>query len=363
MATKRKIARMVRELLHDRRNPHHHCGCERATDPPQCPRRPIDGEEHERDHHRDRENREITDVRLHDEGERDREHGKCRRLPARDGPRAREREQGREHRQLGVPWRHEVRAREALHEERADPEAGEHRLAATDLRRDQRGGDDRHEVQEKGADEQARRRAPEHAVGNREHVVHGRAGVVPPEPRIGAELEEVTADVADVELDHRGVAGRDVRAPERDTDHRDDEREPDEQQGPAFEEAVPTPARPPAPVRSCGGGRTGARRRGRFVPGRGDTLVAGPDVTAGPAIVYPVMKLANPFSVDWVYPPELRGSGNRLVDDARKLDAEGDYLVLVAPPTAGVANPMLDRMVGELTGARTRCGNFTAIYG
>ncbi len=86
-------------------------------------------------------------------------------------------------------------------------------------------------------------------------------------------------------------------------------------------------------------------------------------VLPGPAVVYPVMKLTNPFSVDWVYPPELRGSGNRLVEDARRLDTEGNYLVLVAPPTAGVANPVLDRMVGELTGARTRCGTFTAIYG
>ncbi len=241
---------MVRELLHDRRDPHHHRGCERATDPSQCPRRTIDGEEHERDHDRDRENRKITDVRLHDEGERDREHGKCRRLPAGDGPHAHEREQGREHRQLGVPGRHEVRAREALHEERADPEASEHRLAATDPGRDQRGGDDRHEVQEQGAHEQARRRAPEHAVGNREHVVHGRAGVVPPEPRIGAELKEVMADVADVELDHRGVAGGDVPRPSATRTI-------------ATTSGSPTRNRPPRSRRPCRRPRGHPRRSGR----------------------------------------------------------------------------------------------------
>ncbi len=84
-------------------------------------------------------------------------------------------------------------------------------------------------------------------------------------------------------------------------------------------------------------------------------------VLPGPAIVYPVMKLANPFSVDWVYPLELHGSADRLVAEARALDRGGHYLVLVVPD-AGVARPIVDRMLAELNGTREHCGRFVAIH-
>lgn len=87
-------------------------------------------------------------------------------------------------------------------------------------------------------------------------------------------------------------------------------------------------------------------------------------VLPGPAIVAPVMHLANPFSVDWVFPLEIRGSEARLVDEARRLDATGHYLVLVVRPDPATAapDPVLDRMLRELGGTRTPCGNFTAIH-
>jgi hypothetical protein len=84
-------------------------------------------------------------------------------------------------------------------------------------------------------------------------------------------------------------------------------------------------------------------------------------VLPGPAIVYPVMNLDNPFAVDWVYPLELHGSTDRLVQEARNLDRSGHYLVLVARDT-GVAQPIVDRMVAELDGKRDRCGSFVAIH-
>jgi hypothetical protein len=84
-------------------------------------------------------------------------------------------------------------------------------------------------------------------------------------------------------------------------------------------------------------------------------------VLPGPAVVYPAMNLDNPFSVDWVYPLEMNGSADRLVNEARQLDQRGNYLVLVAP-NVGVANPVLDRMVQALTGPRDHCGGFVAIH-
>jgi hypothetical protein len=84
-------------------------------------------------------------------------------------------------------------------------------------------------------------------------------------------------------------------------------------------------------------------------------------VLPGPAIVYPVMNLDNPFSVDWVYPPELHGSADRLVQEARQLDRRRHYLVLVAPDS-GVAQPIVDRMLAELTGRRDQCGSLIAIH-
>jgi hypothetical protein len=84
-------------------------------------------------------------------------------------------------------------------------------------------------------------------------------------------------------------------------------------------------------------------------------------VLPGPAIVYPVMHLDNPFAVDWVYPLELHGSTNRLVQEARRLDQRGNYLVLVAP-AVGEAQPIVKRLVAELHGQRDRCGGFVAIH-
>jgi hypothetical protein len=85
-------------------------------------------------------------------------------------------------------------------------------------------------------------------------------------------------------------------------------------------------------------------------------------VLPGPAIVAPVMHLDDPFSVDWVYPLEIRGSEQRLVDEARRVDAAGDYLVLVSAGSTTADNPVLGRMLHELRGVRTPCGGFTAIH-
>lgn len=84
-------------------------------------------------------------------------------------------------------------------------------------------------------------------------------------------------------------------------------------------------------------------------------------VLPGPAIVYPIMHLDNPFAVDWVYPLELHGSTGRLVQEARRLDQRGDYLVLVSP-AEGVAQPLVERLVAELHGTRDQCGSFVAIH-
>ena len=88
-------------------------------------------------------------------------------------------------------------------------------------------------------------------------------------------------------------------------------------------------------------------------------------VLPGPAIVSPLMNLASPFSVDWVYSREVAGSEDRLVAEARRLDRGGGYLVLVAkvdPKARGAPNPVLDRMLNELTGVRSTCGAFVAIH-
>jgi hypothetical protein len=86
-------------------------------------------------------------------------------------------------------------------------------------------------------------------------------------------------------------------------------------------------------------------------------------VLPGPALVYAVMNLNNPFPVDWIYPLEINGSTSRVIDAARKLDAKGNYLVLVQPYLPGASpNPIMDRMVQALTGQRTTCNGLLAIH-
>jgi hypothetical protein len=93
-------------------------------------------------------------------------------------------------------------------------------------------------------------------------------------------------------------------------------------------------------------------------------------VLPGPAIVSPIMNLDSPFSVDWVYPHEIAGSEDRLVAEARRLNTSGNYLVLVPAADDGASagtplastDPVLERMLHELTGTRSTCGAFVAIH-
>ena len=44
--------------------------------------------------------------------------------------------------------------------------------------------------------------------------------------------------------------------------------------------------------------------------------------------MYMVLGLSNPFPIDWMYPNDFIGSSHRLVQAARTLDRQGDYLAL-----------------------------------
>jgi hypothetical protein len=86
-------------------------------------------------------------------------------------------------------------------------------------------------------------------------------------------------------------------------------------------------------------------------------------VLPGPALVYAVMDLSNPFPVDWIYPLEINGSSRRLIQAADKLNAEGNYLVLLRRYGPGVPpNPLMDQIVQKLSGARTACDGLVALY-
>ncbi len=98
--------------------------------------------------------------------------------------------------------------------------------------------------------------------------------------------------------------------------------------------------------------------------------------------VYPVFKVRNPFPSDWPLPMELTGDAEtRMVDTARRLAAEGDYLVLfqtVQAETLYVGGPVPARVAPDakpveksevepkirkaLTGQRVSCGSFTGVW-
>ncbi|MFB9300518.1 hypothetical protein [Kibdelosporangium philippinense] len=100
---------------------------------------------------------------------------------------------------------------------------------------------------------------------------------------------------------------------------------------------------------------------------------------------YPVMKLNNPFPLDWPLHLEMIGDARqRMLDTAEKLNRDGDYLVMFqtvtvtdlrkglpvptsVPPDAPVAvdttgDPVVFQVRDRLTGQRTTCGSFTAVY-
>ena len=100
----------------------------------------------------------------------------------------------------------------------------------------------------------------------------------------------------------------------------------------------------------------------------------------GPGLV-PLLGLDNPFPVDWMFPPEVVGSEERLVRAARALDRAGDYLVLFQTfsafdlrqagdyPPATVDSPLFfhgspagEAIRAELAGPRIACGGFTGVW-
>ncbi len=100
------------------------------------------------------------------------------------------------------------------------------------------------------------------------------------------------------------------------------------------------------------------------------------------AFVAPIFGVRNPFPLDWPLPMELTGdSPERMVEAAKRLDREGDYLVLFetirplsltegAPvpgavaldaPTVGLSS-VEPRIKDALTGTKVTCGSFTGFW-
>jgi hypothetical protein len=98
--------------------------------------------------------------------------------------------------------------------------------------------------------------------------------------------------------------------------------------------------------------------------------------------VYPAFKLDNPFPLDWPLPMELvADSPQRMLDAVRKLNREGDYLVLFqtrtvtdlrdgkpVPKNVSVDAPiylesgMESQIRDGLTGEKVSCGGFVGVY-
>jgi len=98
--------------------------------------------------------------------------------------------------------------------------------------------------------------------------------------------------------------------------------------------------------------------------------------------VYPVFKVRNPFPMDWPLPMEMTGdAAARMVDTARRLETEGNYLVLfqsvraedlyvggpvpehVAPDAKTVGKSAIEPAIREeLKGQRISCGSFAGIW-
>ena len=95
--------------------------------------------------------------------------------------------------------------------------------------------------------------------------------------------------------------------------------------------------------------------------------------------IYPALDLRNPFPIDWMYPDEVAGEEERILQTARRLAREGDYTVLFQtypiarltepgpfPPPAGpdsvpLARPLLTRIWRILDGTRFTCGPFVGV--
>jgi hypothetical protein len=96
--------------------------------------------------------------------------------------------------------------------------------------------------------------------------------------------------------------------------------------------------------------------------------------------IYPALRLRNPFPVDWMLPGEYAGAEEQILEATRRLDREGDYLVLFQPfnafslPTATLqpATPktgqffwfsrLLWQMLPLLRGTPITCGPFRGTY-
>lgn len=100
------------------------------------------------------------------------------------------------------------------------------------------------------------------------------------------------------------------------------------------------------------------------------------------AFVYPVFRVRDPFPMDWPLPAEQTGDATaRMVDAARKLEAEGDYLVLfqtvhaetlyaggpvpaqVSPDATTVTESTVEPAIRKvLTGRKVSCGSFAGVW-
>jgi hypothetical protein len=89
------------------------------------------------------------------------------------------------------------------------------------------------------------------------------------------------------------------------------------------------------------------------------------------AALYPVLHLHDPLPLDWLWIDEIGGSHAQILDAARSLDRQGDYLVLFETQDASVvpmvglqpgSAPLASDILGVLHGRQTRCGPFVAVY-
>lgn len=105
-------------------------------------------------------------------------------------------------------------------------------------------------------------------------------------------------------------------------------------------------------------------------------------------VIYRALGLHNPLPIDWAYPPDYAGSGDRLIASASSLNQRGDYLVLFqsfpadrlgdmtmedyqSARAAVAADPaqrlpyspgVLQAMRDQLHGDARACGSFIAVY-
>lgn len=96
--------------------------------------------------------------------------------------------------------------------------------------------------------------------------------------------------------------------------------------------------------------------------------------------LYPALGLDNPFPIDWMYPAEIAGSEDRILQVARQLGSECDYLILFQTVTVfglrGLRElprattesrpyfgwPFLANIMMLLHGQRVACGSLVGVY-